>query len=190
MNPIIALPFKRFLLSALMVSWLLAGCASLVSYSVSEAELERYLMDSMEEFDRRQLAMGAPLALDLERADITLGPEGRNVMVLDVAGNMALNAFGSRMPAQIALRLEGTPVYEPEDKAVYIRRLTLLDSDVQADWLPGGLAPMIDLAARLASQVLEQVPVYRLDEDDQRRLRGHDIAIDVKSGRLVLRPVL
>ena len=107
---------------------LVSGCASLSPYSISEGELERHLQDVVSEFDRNQLNSGSPLSLSLDDADITLGPDGRDVAVIDVRGQVALNALMAKLPVDIALKVEGAPVYDSTEKAIFIRRLQLLES--------------------------------------------------------------
>ena len=75
---------------------LTSGCASMSPYSISEGELERHLQDVVSEFDRQQLSSGSPLSLSLDDADITLGPDGRDVAVINVRGQVALNALRAK----------------------------------------------------------------------------------------------
>src|SRR5690554_4945499 len=79
----------------LFVAVLAAGCASLSPYSISEGEIERQLKSAVAKYDREQLQSGSPLSLSLNDADITLGPDGRDVAVIDLKGQVALNALRS-----------------------------------------------------------------------------------------------
>lgn len=176
------------LVSIVMV---LAGCASIMTpYSISEAEIERHLADAVEAFDRQQLQNGSPLSLSLDDADITLGPDGRDVAVIDVRGQVALNAMMTRLPVDLALKVEGAPVYDSEEKAVYIRRLRLLESSVESPFFRGDLAPVTDAVMRSVAQMLETMPVYRLDESDfsQRMFGMVPMDIRVAPGRLEFVP--
>lgn len=145
---------------------LISGCASLSPYSISEGELERQLQDTVSRFDRQQLQSGSPLSLSLSDADITLGPDGRDVAVIDLSGQVALNALMTKLPVDIALKVEGAPVYDAEEKAVYIRRLQLLESSIDSPFFKGDLKPVTDTVMRAVAQMLETMPVYRLDEAD------------------------
>jgi hypothetical protein len=149
---------------ALIALAVIGGCASLPSYSVSEATIERHLQDAVTDFDRQQLQSGSPLALSLSNADITLGPDGRNVAVIDLAGQVSLNALMMKLPVDIALKMEGAPVYDSQEKAIYIRRLQLLESSIDSSFFKGDLKPVTDNVMRVVAQMLETMPVYRLDE--------------------------
>lgn len=170
----------------LTATLLTAGCASLSPYAISEAEIERHLQDVVAEFDRQQLNSGSPLSLSLSGADITLGPDGRDVAVIDLRGQVALNALMTRLPVDLALKVEGAPVYDSDEKAVYIRRLQLLESSVDSPFFKGDLAPVTDSVMRVVAQMLETMPVYRLDESDlkQRMFGMAPMDIRVAPGRL------
>ncbi|MFE8072400.1 DUF1439 domain-containing protein [Marinobacteraceae bacterium S3BR75-40.1] len=169
---------------------LLQGCATFSPYSLSEANLESYFSDQVKRFDREQLQNGSPLSVRLNDADIQIGPEGRDTVQLGVDGEVALNAFLARIPVGVQLKVEGTPVYEPDEKAIYIRRLKLLDSKIQSDYINQDLKPVTDSVMRAVSQLLETMPVYRLNESDfSTQIIGMiRPEIRIEPGRLVLVP--
>ncbi|MEP1214545.1 MAG: DUF1439 domain-containing protein [Marinobacter sp.] len=178
---------SRFLSVFLLVCLgLLGGCASLSPYSISEATLERHLQDTVSNFDRQQLQSGSPLSLNLSNADITLGPDGRDVAVIDLQGQVALNAVLAKLPVDIALKVEGAPVYDSEEKAIYIRRLQLLESSIESPYFRGDLKPVTDTVMGVVAQMLETMPVYRLDETDftQRMFGMVPMGVRVAPGRL------
>ena len=142
----------------ILVFALSSGCASLSPYSISEGELESHLQDAVRDYDRVQLKSGSPLSLSLDGADVTLGPDGRDVAVIDLKGQVA----------------------------IYIRRIKLLESSVDAGFFKGDLAPITDNVMRVVAQMLETMPVYRLDEaNTAQRLFGMvPMDIRVAPGRL------
>ncbi|MBW7472714.1 DUF1439 domain-containing protein [Marinobacter sp. M216] len=169
-----------------MVVGLTSGCASFSPYSISEGELERHLQDVVRDFDRQQLQSGSPLSLSLNDADITLGPDGRDVAVIDVKGQIAVNALLAKLPVDIALKVEGAPVYDSTEKAIFIRRLQLLESNIESPYFKGDLKPVTDTVMRAVAQMLETMPVYRLDETDfaQRMFGAMPVDVRVAPGRL------
>lgn len=181
-------PYTRPMGLVLMAFCLLAlaGCASMSPYSVSEATLERNLQQAVTDFDSAQLKNGSPLSLSLSNADITLGPDGRDVAVVDLQGKVALNALLTEIPVDFLLKVEGAPVYEAEEKAVYLRRLKLLDSRLESSLFSGDLKPVTENIMRVVAQLLETVPVYRLDETDtvQKMFGMVPMDIRVAPGRL------
>lgn len=177
---------SSYLVPALLCLLTLAGCASLSPYSISEATLEKNLQRVVADFDSEQMKSGSPLSLSLNKADITLGPDGRDVAVVDLGGKVALNAFLTEIPVDFVLSLEGAPVYEAEEKAIFLRRLKLLDSRLESTLFKGDLKPVTDNIMRIVAQLLETVPVYRLDETDsmQKILGMTPMDIRVAPGRL------
>ncbi|WP_072799200.1 DUF1439 domain-containing protein [Marinobacter antarcticus] len=165
---------------------LFSGCASISPYAISEGELERHLQDVVRDYDRTQLKNGSPLSLSLDSADVTLGPDGRDVAVIDVRGQVALNAFLAKLPVDIALKIEGAPVYDSKEKAIYIRRIKLLESSIDSGFFKGDLAPVTDSVMRVVAQMLETMPVYRLDDTNlaQRMFGMVPLDIRVVPGRL------
>lgn len=170
---------KAWLLS-LFVVLTASGCASLSPYAISEGEIEGHLKDVVAEFDRKQLQSGSPLSLSLDDADITLGPDGRDVAVIDLRGQVALNALMAKLPVDLALKVEGAPVYDSQEKAVYIRRLQLLESSIDSPFFKGDLAPITDNVMRAVAQMLETMPVYRLDETDFAQRMFGMVPMDVR----------
>lgn len=164
----------------------LSGCASLSPYSVSEGTIEGYLKDAVVEFDRQQLQAGSPIGLSLRDADITLGPDGRDVAVIDLTGQVSLNALMMKLPLDIMLKVEGAPVYDSKEKAIYLRRLQLLDSRIESSLFNGDLKPVTDSVMRVVSQMLETMPVYRLDQTNatQRMFGMVPLDIRVAPGRI------
>ncbi|QSP96339.1 DUF1439 domain-containing protein [Marinobacter salinisoli] len=173
-----------FLLLAILA--LTSGCASFSPYSVSEREIEKHLKEAVRDFDREQLRAGSPLSLSLDDADITLGPDGRDVAVIDVKGQVSLNALLARLPVDISLKVEGAPVYDSTEKAIYLRRLQLLESEIDSPLFKGDLKPVTDNVMRAVAQMLEVMPVYRLDETDfaQRMFGAMPVDVRVAPGRL------
>jgi hypothetical protein len=154
----------RAVIALALTTILMSGCAGFSPLTISEATLERHLQDVVSDYDRQQLQSGSPLSLSLTNADITLGPDGRDVAVIDLSGQVALNALMAKIPANISLKMEGAPVYDSQEQAIYIRRLKLLESSVDTPYFSSSeLAPVTDNVMRVVAQMLENVPVYRLD---------------------------
>jgi len=177
----------RPLLALLLAVTLLSGCAGFSPLTISEATLERHLQDAVSNYDRQQLQAGSPLSLSLDNADITLGPDGRDVAVIDLSGQVALNALMAKIPADIRLKVEGAPVYDSQEQAIYIRRLKLLESSVDTPYFSSGeLKPVTDNIMRVVAQMLETIPVYRLDGTSLgARLMGMtEMDVRVAPGRL------
>lgn len=175
---------------ALLAVLALSGCASFSPYSISESTLENRLQTVIQDFDRQQLRSGSPLSVTLSDADITLGPDGRDVAVLDLAGQVSVNMLMTRLPVDIVLKVEGAPVYDSEEKAIYLRRLQLLDSRIESSLFKGDLKPVTDTVMRVVAQMLENTPVYRLDDSNLGQQLFGMVPMDIRvaPGRLEFVP--
>lgn len=179
--------FRTVLLSFLV---LLASCASLSPYSIGEAELKGYLLESLQEFDRQQLKSGSPLGLKIDDAEVDIGPDGREVIRLKLGGTASVNALLASIPANFVLDIEGTPVFDNDEKAVYVRRFALNDANLELPFIKQDLKPVTRQIMAVVTQYLEQVPVYRLDADSMvgQLTSLKSMQIKVLEGKLALVP--
>lgn len=164
------------------------GCASFSPYSIDEATVQGHLAEQVQNFSRDIQASGLPITLELNKADVAIGPESREVVMIDFAGKAILQA--PRIPIDIRFSVEGKPEYEPEEKAIYIRNVKLLSSEIEAAGSAFNLSPLTGTLSDFASQLLNETPVYRLDEDDgAARLFGMmNLKVAIKPGRIALVP--
>lgn len=181
---------KRIARTALLVLLpvFAGGCASFSPYSVDESTIENHLSDRIASFSQDLSERGLPVTLELISADVAIGPEGRDVAVVDFGGRAVLQA--PRIPIDLNFSVEGTPVYEAEEKAIYIRDLNVLSTNVEAAGSALDLSPITGTLSDIAAQFLNERPVYRLNEEDAgARLFGMmSLRIDVQPGRLTLVP--
>lgn len=176
---------------AMGAALLVTACTSTLNpLSISESQLQSFIQDQVRQYDREQFRSGSPLSVKLRSARVKVGPDGRDVVGLQIDGEVSVNALLATIPVDVALEMEGTPYFDREEQAVYIRRLQLLDSRVESPLFKGDFAPITDKLMRVVGQMLERVPVYRLDPDSfsGTLIRASDLDIKVMEGRLVLVP--
>lgn len=177
----------RIMLAALLLG-ITSGCASFSPYSIDEATIQGHLAEQIQDFSRDIQANGLPITLELNQADVKVGPDNREIVVIDFAGKAILQA--PRIPVDIRFSVEGKPEYEAEEKAIYVRNVKLLSSEIEAAGSAFNLSPMKGTLSDLASRLLDKNPVYRLDEDDGgARLFGMmNLKVAIKPGRIALVP--
>jgi hypothetical protein len=177
----------RYLAVALLCL-LSSACTTIATYDIDEAELEARLHENVKRFDQQQAESGSPLSVSLEDIQIEIGPDEREVVVLDATGKAELNALIARIPVGLRLKVEGTPVYSAKEKAVYIRRLTLIDSNIDSPLIKGAESKLVIQALMMTlSQRLEDTPVFRLDESDPRQKLLARMPVDIVVGKGKLR---
>lgn len=174
----------------LLLLLLLASCATISPYSIGESELKGYLLDTLQEFDRQQLKSGSPLGLSIDDADVDIGPDGREVIRLKLGGTASVNALLRSIPAKFVLDIEGTPVFDNDEKAIYVRRFALNDANLELPFIKQDLKPVTRQIMAVVTQYLEQVPVYRLSADSiaGRLTSLKAMQIQVSQGKLNLVP--
>lgn len=168
------------------VSVFLTACASMRPYSLTADDLESFTKTAFRKLDNEQLQSGSPLSMSLHDLDIKIGPDGRDVVQLEVEFEAALNAFLIKVPATLHIKVEGQPIYDGKEKAIYIKRMALLDSRVESSFLNAEIDPLAKQAFGLLGKMLETVPVYRLDANNltERILMTSPLNIKVVPGRI------
>ncbi|WP_375055636.1 DUF1439 domain-containing protein [Zobellella sp. DQSA1] len=169
-----------------LFSLLLTACAGVSQYSVAESEIERSLYTLLEEQAPR-FTQGL-VQTRIDNLNLQIGPDNRQVVRLNLKGETAINALVARIPAQLDLAIEGRPVYDRQQNAIFIRDLNLLQSKVDAFGYQGDMAAASAGMMQLVRAVLENQPVYRLDDSRYGWLKTVPVAMDIVPGRLVFSP--
>ncbi|WP_445400330.1 DUF1439 domain-containing protein [Zobellella sp. An-6] len=169
-----------------LFSLLLSACAGISQYSVAESEIERSLYTLLEEQAPR-FTQGL-VQTRVDNLDLQIGPDSRQVVRLNLKGETAINALVARIPAQLDLAIEGRPVYDRQQNAIFIRDLNLLQSKVDAFGYRGDMAAASAGMMQLVRAVLENQPVYRLDDSRYGWLKTVPVAMDIQPGQLVFSP--
>ena len=182
----------NYLLS-LALAFALVGCATLSQlsvYTVSSTELEQVLDGQISQLQKQTSLAGIPLTLDVEDMTVSIGPDGRDVVHLGAIATARVSAFGLNYPAKVSLALEGTPYYDSEEKAIFVRSLSLLDSTIDAGGFKGKLAPVSGELMQVITGFLGTNPVYRLDATNKAisLLSTVPLQLTVEQGQLALRP--
>ena len=180
-------------LFTLCFTLLLTGCATLSqlsSYTVTNAELERILDSKLGELQTQSQLAGIPIELNVDDITVDIGPNGRDVVQLGTLATANVNVFGFKYPAKLNLSLEGTPYYDSEKKAIFVRSLSLLDSSIDAGGYKGNLAPVSKELMTLINGYLASNPVYTLDMTNStaRLLSNVPLDLSIQQGRFALQP--
>ena len=165
---------------------LLTACASVSQYSVSESEIEKSLYILLEN-ETRNLTQGL-VETQIDTLDLQIGPNSRDIIKLSLAGETAINALFARFPAKLDLIIEGRPVYDRQQNAIFLRDLNLLQSKVDAFGYQGDMAIASAGMMQMVRSVLENQPVYRLDDSRYAWLSKAPVGMSIAPGKLVFSP--
>ncbi|BFT31381.1 lipoprotein [Alteromonas sp. D210916BOD_24] len=181
------------ILSIVFALLLISACSTLSQMSVftlSEAELEHALDAQVVKLQKKASVAGIPVLLNVDDLTVTIGPEGQDIVHLATKARATVSAFGFRYPLKLRIALAGTPYYDNQEKAIYVRSLSLIDSTIDAGGFRGNVAPLSGEFMQLINGYLAANPVYRLDSTNKAvSLLSHmPLKLSVEEGQLALRP--
>ncbi|WP_229667744.1 DUF1439 domain-containing protein [Oceanisphaera marina] len=181
--------FKPRMLKSITLSLttlLLTACASISQYSISESELEKSLYTLLEQ-EAPRLTQGL-VETQIDKLDLQIGPENRDIVRLNLQGETAINALIARFPAQLDLVIEGRPVYDRKQNAIFLRDLNLLQSKVDAFGYKGDMTMASTGMMQIVRSILENQPIYRLEGSRYSWLSKTPVGLTIAPGRFILSP--
>ncbi|MGO1245887.1 MAG: DUF1439 domain-containing protein [Oceanisphaera sp.] len=165
---------------------LLSACASVSQYKVSESEIEKSLYTLLEQ-ETPRLTQGL-VDTQIEKLDLQIGPDNRDIVKLNLKGETAINALIARFPAKLDLVVEGRPVYDRQQNAIFLRDLNLLHSKVDAFGYKGDMTAASQGMMQVLRSVLENQPVYKLNDTKYAWISKAPVAMSIAPGRFVFSP--
>jgi hypothetical protein len=93
---------------------------------------------------------------------------------------------------RLKLQVEGSPFYDSEKKAVFLRNVTLLDSTIDAGGFKGNLGVLNSEAMNIINGFLAVNPVYKLNMNDPKMALLSKLPLNIKvvEGAIKLIPSL
>ena len=165
---------------------LLSACASVSQYSISESEMEKSLYTLLEQ-EMPRLTQGL-VETQIDKLNLQIGPDNRDIVRLNLQGETAINALIARFPAKLDLIVGGRPVYDRKQNAIFLRDLNLVQSKVDAYGYKGDAAIASGGMMQVVRSILENQPVYRLDDGKYGWLKNAPVGLTIAPGRFVLSP--
>ncbi|MBQ4799373.1 DUF1439 domain-containing protein [Pseudoalteromonas sp. MMG006] len=149
-------------------------------YSFTNSEVETVLGKQLPKLSEKVSLMGLPVQFDVNDLSVNIGPDNRDVVVLGADSSAEINAFALKYPVRLQLQIEGSPFYDSEKKAVFLRNVKLLDSSVDAGGFKGNLAALDSQAMEVINAFLAVNPVYTLNMDDPKIMLLSKLPLDMK----------
>jgi len=161
-------------------------------YSFTNSEVESVLSKQLPKLSEKVSLMGLPVQFDVNDLSVNIGPDNRNVVVLGADTSAEINAFAFKYPVRLQLQIEGSPFYDSEKNAVFLRNIKLLDSSVDAGGFKGNLGALDSQAMEVINAFLAVNPVYTLNMDDPKIMLLSKLPLDMKisEGAIQLVPSL
>lgn len=180
------------ILSSIFAMLVLSSCATLSQlsvYTISESDIEQILNNQLDNLQKKASLAGIPVSLNVDNLSVNVGPEGREVVRLGTQATAVIGAFGLNYPLSVTLEIEGKPFYDSEEKAIFVRSLSLRDSTIDAGGYKGNIAPLSGEFMMLLNGYLSSNPVYKFDEGNAALalLSKVPLQLSVEKGQLELR---
>lgn len=144
----------------------LTACSStqgISVYSFTNAQIEAALDQQLPKLREEISLMGLPLQVEVTNLNVNIGPDNRDVVSLSVDSRAKINGFLLHHSVRLTLQIEGSPFYDSEKKAIFLRNVTLLDSNINAGGFKGNLALLDGKVMQVINTFLVVNPVYKLD---------------------------
>jgi hypothetical protein len=149
-------------------------------YSFTNSEVESVLRQQLPKLSEKVSVMGLPVQFNVNDVSVNIGPENREVVVLGADSSAEINAFALKYPVRLKLQIEGSPFYNSEKKAVFLRNIKLLDSRIDAGGFKGNLAALDNEAMDVINAFLAINPVYKLNMNDPKMVLLSKLPLDIK----------
>ncbi|MFQ3248724.1 DUF1439 domain-containing protein [Glaciecola sp.] len=180
-----------FIISVLFLS----ACSSMQGlsvYSLNNSDLESVLKQQLPKLSEKMSVLGLPVEFDVKDLSVKIGPDQRDVIALSFDSSASVKMFPLNFPVRLMLQIEGSPFYDGEKKAIFLRNIKLLDSSIDAGAFSGNLDLLSDEAMDVINGFLEKNPVYNLDMDDPRMALLSNLPLNIKvvEGSVKLTPMM
>jgi len=149
-------------------------------YSFTDTEIETVLKQQLPKLSDQIKLVGLPVQFDVNDISVDVGPNNRDVIVLGADSSAVINAFALKYPVRLKLQIEGAPYYDSEKKAVFLQRVKLLNSTIDAGGFKGNLGVLDDEAMKIINGFLAVNPVYTLNMNDPKLALLSKLPLDMK----------
>ena len=167
----------------LTISLLLTGCATtqgLSFYSFNNSDLGAVLNKQLPKLSKKVKTMGLPVEFSVQNFNVNIGPDARDVIMLGVDASAKISAFSLSYPVDLVLQIEGSPHYDNQKKAIFLRNVKLLDSKVEAAGFGGNIGGLSADAMSIINSYLAVNPVYTLNMNDPKMALLGTLPLDLK----------
>lgn len=149
-------------------------------FSFTNADVESLLKKELPKLSEKISLMGLPVQFDVNDLSVNIGPEKSDYVLLGADSSAEINAFGLNYPVRLKLQIQGTPFYDSEKKAVFLRNVKLLDSSIDAGGFKGNLRLLDNEAMDVMNAFLVVNPVYTLNMNDPKMALLSNLPLDIK----------
>ena len=180
---------KFFVIAALIVGGLVAGCNQLTQYTVSEQEINQ----ALQKHNNFSKDIGLPGVADahivLNNLTSAIGREEPNKVTLTGDAKLDLNSLFGSQKATIDLKLKALPVFNKEKGAIFLQEMEVVDAKVTPEKMQSVVQTLVPYLNQSLRNYFNQQPAYVLKEDAS---KGEALAkkyakgIEVQPGQIII----
>ncbi|MBE2894322.1 DUF1439 domain-containing protein [Spirabiliibacterium falconis] len=177
---------KRGLFSVFL--FFLPLCAIAGDFRISEAQVNQYLSKKWGYSDDFSIPMLMKMHYQVDALQAKIGEKNSDKVQLDGSVSADIQFQGNPINTKIAITFDVTPVYNPEQGAVYLKNLRILRWSSQPDKYAAQMQTLMPLIGNSLELLLNQFPVYTLDTRDntQRMIKAMVKTLRIEQGYIVL----
>lgn len=149
-------------------------------YSFTNSEVESLLNKELPKLSEKVSLMGLPVQFNVNDLSVNIGPDNSDYVLLGADSSAEINAFALKYPVRLKLQIQGTPFYDSEKKAVFLRNVKLRDSSIDAGGFKGNLEVLDNEAMDVMNAFLAVNPVYKLNMNDPKMALLSNLPLDLK----------
>ncbi len=167
----------------LLFSILLASCSAtngISFYSLDNAELESVVKQNLPKLTKELKILRLPVNFSVENVDVKIGPDNRQVIALNLEAKANVSAFVINYPVYMQLNVEGSPYFNSNEDAIYLKDVNLKSASVDAGAYKGSLSALNKEALKIVNDYLDENPIYTLDKSDPTQSLLSKIPLDLK----------
>lgn len=176
-------------LGVLLLAGLVAGCNQLAQYSISEQEINQALQKHNNYQKEIGVAGLANAHIVLTDLNSQIGREDPTKITLTGNAKVDLTSLFGPQKADMKLKMMARPVFDPQQGAVFLKDLQLVDVQVQPEKMQGVLKTLTPYLNESLKNYFDVKPAYILSTD---RSKAESLAkrfakgLEVKPGELVI----
>lgn len=170
-------------LIVLLTILLLTSCKAtqnLSVFSFDNEDIESMLIRELPQLSTNLRVMGLPVEFEVNEIDVNIGPNNTDVVALSLSSTAKIKALILSYPVTLNLQVEGSPFYDSQEKAIFLRNVNLLDSNIDAGGFKGNLNVLNKETMLLINSFLKDNPIYRIDESDPKMRLFINLGLDIK----------
>ncbi len=178
------------ILSSIVLFSACSATSGLSVYSLDNEELESVIQEGIPDLSQELKVMQIPVDFKVDNINVQIGPEQRQVVALYVESTASISAFVVNYPIKLNLSMEGKPIFDSDEDAIYLTDVNLINASVDGAGFKGNIKALNRQVVDLLNDYLKENPVFTLDKNNtaQALLAKVPLDLSIQQGSISLTP--